>query len=220
MTDLHDPAGRPARRPRAAAAEEPAQPGPSASHADSAITGSPGVPASSPAASAGPADSAAQLAWLHQELNRQLSAYQRRRKRDKRKSFALQMATVALSAAITVLLGLRTTGTTQQRLADIALALGAIITVLAAAEAFFSHRGLWILRTRTVRRLETLARHLDYQQTRSAGQPLEPAVLDRYATELDDILNEDYTRWQQLRATTPETRSPPETPGNASSPPA
>jgi hypothetical protein len=126
------------------------------------------------------------------------------------------MATVTLSAAITVLLGLRTTGTTQQRLADIALALGAIITVLVAAEAFFTHRGLWILRTRTVRRLETLARHLDYQQTRSAGRSLEPTVLDRYATELDDILNEDDTRWQQLRATTPETRSTPETAGKAS----
>ena len=167
MTDLHDPAGRPARRPPTGAAEEPAQPGPPASHADSAITGSPEVPASSP------------------------------------------------TAAITVLLGLRTIGTAQQRLADIALALGAVITVLAAAEAFFSHRGLWILRTQTVRRLETLARHLDYQQTRSAGQPLEPAILDRYAAELDDILSEDYIRWQQLRATTPETRSPPETPGNA-----
>jgi hypothetical protein len=214
MTDRQDPAGQPARRPHSGAAEEAARPGSSPDLASSP-TGSPGVPVSSPAAGAGPADSAAQLAWLRQELDRQLSAYRRRRKRDKRKSFALQMATVTLSAAITVLLGLRTTGTAQQRLADIALALGAIITVLAAAEAFFSHRGLWILRTRTVRRLETLARHLDYQLSRSAGQPLERAVLDRYATALDDILNEDYTRWQQLRATTPETRSPPETPGNA-----
>lgn len=167
---------------------------------------------SSPTTNAGSADSAAQLAWLHQELDRQLSSYRRRRKRDKRKAFVLQMATVTLSATITVLLGLRITGTTQQLLADIALTLGAIITVLAAAEAFFTHRGLWILRTHTVRRLETLARHLDYQQTRSGGRPLEPTVLDRYVTELDDILNEDYTRWQHLRATTPETRDPAETP--------
>lgn len=214
MTDLQDPAGQSARRPHTDTVDEPAPPGLSPDLASSPI-GSPGVPASSPAAGAGPADSAAQLAWVRQELDRQLSDYRRRRKRDKRKSFALQMATVTLSAAITVLLGLRTAGTAQQRLADIALALGAVITVLAAAEAFFTHRGLWILRTHTVRRLETLARHLDYQLSRSSGQPLERAVLDRYAAELDDILNEDYTRWQQLRAATPETRSPPETPGNA-----
>jgi len=171
---------------------------------------------SPPATGSGPVDSAIQFGWLHQELNRQLSAYRRRRKRDKRKAFALQMATVTLSASITVLLGLRTAGTTQQRLADIALILGAIITVLAAAEAFFAHRGLWILRTQTVRHLETLARHLDYQQTRPGGRPLEPNVLDRYASELDDILNEDHTRWQQLRAIAPESRNPPETPSNSS----
>src|SRR5262249_12302877 len=198
MTDPQDPADRPAHRPHTDAADEPTQPGPSANSASSPIRGSPKVPASSPAISPGPADSAAQFAWLHQELACQLSPYRRRRKRDKRKAFVLQMATVTLSATITVLLGWRTTGTTQQRLADIALALGAIITVLAAAEAFFTHRGLWILRTPTVRRLETLARRLDYQQNRSADQLLEPSVLDRYATELDDILNEDHTRWQQL----------------------
>lgn len=214
MTDFDDPVGPLANRPHAEAAEESAQPGLSADSANSPITASPEVSASSPATIPGSVDSAAQLAWIHQELGRQLSAYRRRRKRDKRKAFVLQMATVTLSATITVLLGLRTAGTAQQRLADIALALGAIITVLAAAEAFFTHRGLWILRTYTVRRLETLARHLDYQLSRLSGQPLEPTVLDRYATELNDILNEDYSRWQQLRATTPETRSPPESQGN------
>jgi hypothetical protein len=199
--------------------KEPTELDPTAHSASSATTGSPEVPESSPATSPGPTDGAAQLTWLHQELDRQLSTYRRRRKRDKRKAFALQMATVTLSATITVLLGLRTAGTTQQRLADIALAFGAIITVLAAAEAFFTHRGLWIIRTHTVRRLETLARHLDYQQIGSGGRPLEPTVLDRYATELEDILNEDYTRWKQLRATAPETetRNPPDTADNASS---
>lgn len=172
-------------------------------------------PTSSAATASGQADSAAQLAWLHQELHRQLSAYRRRRKRDKRKAFVLQMATVTLSATITVLLGLRTTGTIQQRLADIALVLGAVITVLAAAEAFFAHRGLWILRTHTVRRLEALARHLDYQQARADGHPLEPSILDWYATELDDILNEDHARWQQVRVTTPETRNPRTIPNDA-----
>jgi len=46
---------------------------------------------------------------------------------------------------------------------------------------------------------------------------LEPSVLDRYATELDDILNEDHTRWQQLRATAPDTHNALETSGNSSS---
>jgi hypothetical protein len=43
------------------------------------------------------------VAFLQAELDRQHQRFTRRRRRDKRKSFALQMATVALSATITVL---------------------------------------------------------------------------------------------------------------------
>jgi hypothetical protein len=145
-------------------------------------------------------DGAAQLTWLHEEIGRQLAAYRRRRKRDKRKAFGLQMATVTLSAAITVLLGLRVTGIAQQRLADVALALGAIITVLAAAEAFFGHRGLWVLRTETVRHLEALARDLAYYQAGLNGQPPDPPVVQRYRAKLDRVLAADFTTWQRLRA--------------------
>jgi hypothetical protein len=140
------------------------------------------------------------VAWLREELGRQLAAYRRRRKRDKRKAFGLQMATVTLSATITVLLGLRATGTAQEILADIALALGATITVLAAAEAFFAHRGLWILRTETVRDLETLARRLDYHQAGLNGRPPDPAIVDGLFVELGRVLDSDLTAWQHLRA--------------------
>ncbi len=150
-------------------------------------------------------DSATRLTWLHQELGRQLAAYRRRRKRDKRKAFGLQMATVTLSATITVLLGVRATGTAQERLADIALALSAIITVLAAAEAFFAHRSLWILRTETVRNLEAFTRRLDYYQAGLNGQPPDPATVDGLQAEMNRILAADHTAWQQLRATATAT---------------
>jgi len=159
-------------------------------------------PPADPSAPAYSPDPQQQLAWLDHELDLQLSAYRHRRERDKHKAFALQLATVTLSATITVLLGLRTTGTVQQRLADIALALGAIITVLAAAEAFFTHRGLWLLRTHTVRDLETLRRHLDYYRAGLGTQAPDPATVQRYLAELDTALATDHTTWQQLRATT------------------
>lgn len=153
-------------------------------------------------------DSAARLTWLQQELGRQLAAYRRRRKRDKRKAFGLQMATVTLSATTTVLLGVRATGTAQERLADMALALSAIITVLAAAEAFFAHRGLWILRTETVRNLETFSRRLDYYQAGLDSQPPDPAAVDALHAQLDGILNADHTAWQHLRASTSTSAIP------------
>jgi len=146
---------------------------------------------------------------LQEELARQLTAYRRRRKRDKRKAFGLQMATVTLSATITVLLGVRTTGTAEDRLADIALALGAVITVLAAAEAFFAHRGLWILRTETVRNLEAFARRLDYYRAGLDSRAPDPAVVDALRAELDAALTADHTAWQRLRATSAVTDAAP-----------
>jgi hypothetical protein len=65
------------------------------------------------------ADTPAQVAedpqwrFLRGEVDRQLALFGRRRRRDKRKAFALQMATVTLSATITVLLGLRTSDVTR-----------------------------------------------------------------------------------------------------------
>ncbi|MBB3084175.1 hypothetical protein FHR93_002389 [Geodermatophilus sabuli] len=130
------------------------------------------------------------------------------------------MATVTLSATITVLLGVRATGTAQDRLADIALALGAIITVLAAAEAFFAHRGLWILRTETVRNLEAFTRRLDYYQAGLDSRPPDPAAVDALHAELDGILTADHTAWQHLRATTSATPGTADTTAISTPPPA
>jgi Protein of unknown function (DUF4231) len=150
-------------------------------------------------------DPVTRMAWLHGELDRQIVAYRRRRRRDKRKAFFLQMATVTLSATITVLLGVRVTGDAQQTLADAALALGALITVLAAAEAFFGHRGLWILRTETVRNLETLNRQINYYESGLDGAPAESRDVDRYRAELDHILTNDHISWQRLRQSVTES---------------
>jgi hypothetical protein len=110
------------------------------------------------------------------------------------------MATVTLSGAITVLLGLRVTGVAERRLDDIALTMGALITVLAAAEAFFTHRGLWILRTVTVHRLETLRRRVEYYRSGLGESDPTGAAVDGHFAELDRILAQDEVAWQQLRA--------------------
>ena len=65
--------------------------------------------------------------FLRAEVDRQLVLFGRRRRRDKRKSFALQMATVTLSAVITVMLGLRTSDATRTVLLNVALGLSALV---------------------------------------------------------------------------------------------
>lgn len=147
--------------------------------------------------------------FLRGEVDRQLALFGRRRRRDKRKAFALQMATVTLSATVTVLLGLRTTDPTRMLLLNIALALGALTTVLAAAEAFFTHRRLWVLRTATVRRLETLSRHVDFHTAGAGGHPVDAGALTACLTELDAIIADDQKAWQHMHESPPtayETR--------------
>jgi hypothetical protein len=161
----------------------------------------------------GPArpDAAARWQFLRGELDQQLIFFRGRRRRDKRKAFALQMATVTLSAIITVLLGLRTSDPTRAWLLNTALVLGALITVLAAAEAFYTHRRLWVLRTTTVRRLETLSRHLNFHTAGSDVMATDD-VLRGYLAELDAIIVEDQKAWHHLRD------SPATDPGTAMSP--
>lgn len=149
------------------------------------------------------ADLDARWRFLRGEVDRQLALFGRRRRRDKRKAFGLQMATVTLSATITVLLGLRTSDATRTLLLNIALGLGALITVLATAEAFFTHRRLWVLRTATVRRLETLSRHVDFHTAGADSRPTDAGALAECLAELDVIIADDQKAWQHLHESPP-----------------
>jgi hypothetical protein len=140
------------------------------------------------------------VGFLRAELERQQQRFTHRRRRDKRKSFALQMATVALSATITVLLGLRVEAGLQRTLANLALVLGALVTVLAAMEAFFNHRGLWVARTVTVRRLEELRRQIDYQLAGLTDGEVDSAVVDGLLARLEAIVADDQQAWLRLRS--------------------
>jgi hypothetical protein len=148
------------------------------------------------------------VAFLQAELDRQHQRFTRRRRRDKRKSFALQMATVALSATITVLLGLRVAAGLQRTLANLALGLGALVTVLAAMEAFFNHRGLWVARTVTVRRLEELGRQVDYQLAGLADGEVQPEVVAGLLARLELIVADDQQAWLRLRSTDAQLSTP------------
>jgi Protein of unknown function (DUF4231) len=148
------------------------------------------------------------MAFLRAELDRQQQRFTRRRRRDKRKAFALQMATVVLSATITVLLGLRLDAGLQRALANIALVLGALVTVLAAMEAFFNHRGLWVTRTITVRRLEELRRQADYRLAGLADGEVEAAVVDGLLARLNQIVAADHKAWLRLRSTEAQATTP------------
>ena len=79
--------------------------------------------------------SAARLEKLEAQLCERREHFFKKGRRDKHKSYWFQISSVFLSATITVLLGLHVTEVWQDRFANYALAIGALLTVLSAADA-------------------------------------------------------------------------------------
>ena len=145
-------------------------------------------------------DVAERVVFLRAELDRQQRRFSGMRRRDKRKAYVGKMATVALSATITALLGLRVGSGAELVLVNVALVLGALVTVLAAYEAFYNHRGLWINRTVTVCRLYELRRQMDYELAGLADGDVQPEVVDKLLVQLNRTLADDHQAWMQLRS--------------------
>lgn len=71
--------------------------------------------------------------------------------------------------------------------------------MLSAIDAFFDHRGLWVVRTLTLRKLQRLRLDLDFY---IAGAPQEGAsdtTIVGYLDALKQILIEDQQSWLRLR---------------------
>lgn len=155
--------------------------------------------------------------YLLNEISSQKSAFLKRRRRDKHRAFLLAMATVTLSAAITVLLGMHVSTASRQILANIALVLGALTTVLSTYEAFYNHRGLWIGRSITLSRIEDLERRVNYTAQDDTAEQ-DGRHVDHFMAELNRVIWEGREAWLRLRALDGAMRSPDYTPTAASIP--
>jgi hypothetical protein len=139
------------------------------------------------------------LDYLDDELTRLIEDTDRHRRKEKRIAFWLRVAVVAFSGTITVLLGLQLDGRTIQVLSNIALVLGAAITVLTAIDAFYNYRALYIHRTVQLERLSGLRRRVRYLKV-APGREEEVAIeCKSYFTELRTILEDGLRSWRRLR---------------------
>lgn len=135
--------------------------------------------------------------YITGEITRALAQYGERRRRDKRKAILLQVATVTLSASITVLLGISVGHFTETILRNTALGLGAAITVLAAYDAFYNHRGLWIQRSITLENITELKRDLGLELAATPTLTEERAAY--YLHRLNKLIRSDRRAWVRLR---------------------
>lgn len=140
------------------------------------------------------------LAWLKNEIAALVDRYKGESERYKKHAIVLKIVSVFLAALITVLLGLklRSTGWAEA-FSNIALFLGATITVLSAYEAFFDPRALWVRETITFVRLKDLKRDLLYWESGQDPKEIDTRDLARFKSRLDLILEDTLKHWIKLR---------------------
>ncbi len=140
------------------------------------------------------------LTLLTADIDERIDNFAKKRRRDKKKAFGLKMFTVLFAAMVTILLGVE--GFTQYGtwLKNIALILGASITVINAMDAFFDHRSLWIRRTVTLVRLYNLRRDLKFQVAGAEPDEIDEDTLIKFKNRFMRILQDDLREWLKLRS--------------------
>ena len=116
---------------------------------------------------------------------RQGNDYARGRKQQFRwRASVIKLLTLALSAASTIILGLRIW-------ANLAFALVALVTVMGAVESFFNWRSRWVLMEETQYRFQRLADDLEYLVASTAADDLThdqlSSIFGRYQAIWDDL---------------------------------
>ena len=146
------------------------------------------------------------------DLKQLVNAFEKECHDNKRVALRLKISSVLLSATVTVCLGLKfqaATGSIQTALSNIALALSAMITVVAAYEAFFDPRSVWIRETIAYTKLRNLKREFEFWAAGCEGETLESAEaeeLENFKRKLDEILIESLKHWMKIRGV-PEAES-------------
>ena len=140
------------------------------------------------------------LKCLQKDIDDLVARYHHESVRYKKHAVVLRIISVFLAASITVLLGLKFKSTTlAEWFGNIALFLGAAITVLSAYEAFFDPRALWIRETVTFARLKDLQRDLRFWSAGLELENIDVETLSGFKKRLDLVLEDTLKYWMKLR---------------------
>jgi hypothetical protein len=137
--------------------------------------------------------------FFEKELDGRIKDFAKKRNRDKARAFGLKITTVMFAALITILLGIKVDASIAKILQNIALMLGAVVSVVSAMDAFFDHRSLWIRRTVTLVRLYDLERDFNFYITGLDKDKIDPKVFNKMVERYDKILANDLKAWLKMR---------------------
>jgi hypothetical protein len=126
-----------------------------------------------------------------------IAKFESDRHRHKTLALGLKMAASALGALATVLLGWEAPGDFAPLLKNLALIMTALITVVAAYDAFFEPRKLWVRETFVLNSLRDLNREFEIKK---AINDLAPDELAGFSERFHEILRKSLGEWVQDKA--------------------
>lgn len=140
---------------------------------------------------------------LRLELEKHISSFARRRKKNRKTAFNLKMAATIFSVITTILVGLHGNALITTNLGNwlsaLAIVTSASIAIFTTWETFFDHRWLWITYTITLNSLTEILSELEYCQFRDGALSVEDA--DRLYHKMSDALEHGNIEWFHRRKT-------------------
>jgi hypothetical protein len=125
--------------------------------------------------------------------------YSKRKRRDFRSAASLvKIATLVLSAASTIILGVQN----LDFWTGVGFALVATVTVVSAVEPFFNWRSRWVLMEEQLLRLYRLEEDLTMLVARTPAGAMTDEMVDEYHDAYREIRNSTSQRWLEFRRST------------------
>ncbi|VTU28668.1 hypothetical protein SRS16CHR_04312 [Variovorax sp. SRS16] len=150
-----------------------------------------------------------QLAYLYRLIEERLATRLESASWYRRTNFLAQMATTVLSALITVIAGLKswwftpvglTSGTATAAASDVVLFLSAVVTVVAAAGAFYSPRELWVVDSVNAGKLRALRAKLQFHERAPDFDAMRQELVDTGFLEYQAICDDYNAEWLKIRS--------------------
>ncbi|ERI93963.1 hypothetical protein HMPREF1982_01271 [Clostridiales bacterium oral taxon 876 str. F0540] len=125
--------------------------------------------------------------------------FKSKHRRTKNRAYAIKITSVCFSALITVILGLSASGSLLDIFKDIALVLGAAVTIINAVDAFYNYGALWIKNAVTLSKLRELNIKIEMYSVGCEDTELSEKKINEFIGEFQRILKDDMKEWLRIR---------------------
>lgn len=141
---------------------------------------------------------AKQFEVLKTHLARRIDAFKERKRINKRNANLVKALTIIFGFGITVFLGLNVDDWLKSIFSNIALVLGASVTMLGAWDAFSNYRSFWAQYTFTHAQLLALRADIEFEFPEGTDE-ISEVVLKKFYRRYQNILDESNEYWREVR---------------------